>query len=264
MHGLLLGTILGLGALLVFDGIARPESRFDVLKLASRIGRRGAAAALGGGAALFVTGWTAAAIAGGVLGFLVPSVISKSRSDKRRLARSEAIAQVAARIRDSLRAGIGIQDALIHASRKAPAVVAADMHRLVADARVSGLSGAAQGLAQRISDPAGDLFASALGLADRLGPKHTSELLDSLAESTTARVAVLREARARQAQNRLTARIAAAAPVLLLIAIRHSNPAFLEPFNTVAGQMVLILTFALIACGYFVMIHMGRIEKGAR
>jgi tight adherence protein B len=264
MEGLLLGTILGLGALLIFDGIARPEGRVDVLKLASRLGRRGASAAIGGGIALIVTGWTAAAIAGGILGFMLPSVVSRSRSDKRRLARSEAIAQLAARIRDSLRAGIGIQDALIHAARNAPPILEADLHRLVADARVSGLSGASQGLAQRVGDPAGDLFASALGLADRLGPKHTSELLDSLAESTTARVAVLREAQARQAQNRLTARVSAAAPILLLIAIRHTNPAFLAPFNTVAGQLVLVLTFALIASGYIVMTRMGRIEGGAR
>lgn len=87
-----------------------------------------------------------------------------------------------------------------------------------------------------------------------------SELLDSLAESTTGRAAALREARARQTQNRLSARIVAAMPVILLVAIRHSNPAYLEPLGTPGGQVILSIALALIACGYALMLRMARID----
>ncbi len=264
MEGLLLGAVLGLGALLIFDGLTRPDGKLDILKRLVRLGPKGAGALAGGSIGFLFTGWGAATVAGAVLGASVPVALSRVRSETRRLEKTEAIADLSARLRDALRSGIGIQDALTQAARNAPPILASDLNRLVADAKVSGLSVAANSLAHRLDDPAGDLLASALGLAERLGARQTSELLDSLAESATARAAVIREARARQARNRSSARIVAAAPMILLLAIRRANPAFLEPFDTISGQFVLALTFAMIAAGYLLMIRMARIEGASR
>lgn len=264
MEGLVLGVILGLGALFVFDAIARPEARLDVVGQAARIGPKGAGALAGGAVGFALTGWTVAAVAGAIVGGWTPSALSRIRSEKMRLATTEAIAEVSARLRDSLRSGIGMQDALSQAARNAPSVLAADLNRLVADSRVSGISAASEAFARRLDDSSADLLASALGLTDRLGARHTSELLDSLSESAAARALVLREARARQARSRLSARVVALAPLLLLLAIRRANPAFLEPFNTVAGQAVLALTFGMIAFGYLLMLRMARVDGGRR
>lgn len=264
MEALLLGAILGFGTLLIFDAIVRPEARPSPLRLAARLGPKGAAAFAGAAIAFGLTGWTAAGAAGAVVGWITPIAVKRVRGERDRLARTEAIAELAGRIRDSLRSGIGIQDALKQAARNAPNVLASDFNRLVADVRVSGLSIAAERFALRIDDQAGDLFASALGLAERVGSGYTSELLDSLADSAHARAAVMREAKARQAHNRTSARIVAAAPVLLLIAIKRANPAFLEPFDTLLGQTVLTVAFAMIAAGYLAMTRMGRLEGGTR
>lgn len=264
MEALLVGAVLGLGALLIFDAIVRPEVRPSPMRIVARLGPRGAAAIGGAAAAFAVTGWAAAAAACAVLGWITPMALRRVRGEKDRLARTEAIAELAARIRDSLRSGIGIQDALKLAAHNAPNVIAADFNRLVADMRVSGLSEAADKFAVRVTDQTADLFASALALAERVGSGYTSDLLDSLAESAQARAAVLREARARQAHNKTSARIVAAAPVLLLIAIKRANPAFLEPFDSLLGQSVLLVAFAMIAVGYLAMKRMGQLEGGSR
>lgn len=264
MEALILGTVLGLGTLLIFDALVRPDVRPSPMRLAARLGPKGAAALGGAAVAFIVTSWPAAVATGAILGWIAPTAIGRVRGEKDRLARTEAIAELSARIRDSLRSGIGVQDSLMQAAVNTPKVLASDVNRLVADARVSGITSAAGRFALKVDDQSGDLFASALGLADRVGSSYTSELLDSLAESAHARAAVLREARARQAHNKTSARIVAAAPVLLLIAIKRTNPAFLQPFESVLGQGVLIFAFAMIAVGYVAMARVGRLEGGTR
>jgi Flp pilus assembly protein TadB len=115
-----------------------------------------------------------------------------------------------------------------------------------------------------VSDPSADLFASALGTAERLGSRNLSEVLDALAEATTAQAAAVREARARQTRNHVSARIVAAVPILLLLAIRQANPAYLAPFETPSGQAILAFAFALIWTGYVAMQRAARIEGPAR
>ena len=50
----------------------------------------------------------------------------------------------------------------------------------------------------------------------------------------------------------------------ILLAIRQTNPAYLAPFDTVIGQLVLALALLLIAAGYSAMLAVGRPPAGAR
>ncbi|MGH2703699.1 MAG: type II secretion system F family protein [Actinomycetota bacterium] len=263
MESIPFGVALGLGALLVFDALARPEGQLPVTGWVRRLGPRGAGAVAGAITGLTLFGWEVALVAGALVGGLAPSALLQLRAERRHVERMEAVAEVAFRIRGALQAGAGVYEALIQAAHGAPGVIASDLQRLVADAKVSGLTDAAARFAARAGDPASQLFASALGLADRLGSAHTSELLHSLRQSASARAATLREARARQTHHRMSANLVAAAPLLLLLAIKRQNPAFLEPFDTLAGQMVLALAFAFIAAGYWLMLRMARVERGA-
>jgi tight adherence protein B len=264
MTGLVFGAILGMGALLIFDRFSRPEREFNWRRWAARLGPRGLGAAAGAVVAYALTGWETAAFAGGVLGAVIPVALVRARSERDRLRRMEAVAEVSARIRDALRSGIGIQDAIAQAARRPPVALESYLRRLVSDAKVGGLGAAAAAFADRLGDPAADLFASALTFSERLGSRDTSELLDSLAESTSARAATLREARVRQTRNRVSAQIVAVAPIVLLLGIKHANPAFLEPFDTASGQMVMVAAFGMIAGGYLLMLRMARIERRAR
>jgi len=264
MDALLVSTVFGLGLLFLFDGLVRPHVRIGATGWVKRLGPRSVAAAVGAVVGYMATGWPIAALAGGLVAAAVPEILRRTRQERTRLERREAIAEVASRLRDAIRSGIGLADAFTNVAEHAPAGIRADLRRLVSDARVSGLAEAAQGFADRVSDPSSDLLASALGTAERLGSRNLSEVLDALAEATTAQAAAIREARARQTRNRVSARIVAAVPLLLLLAIRQANPAYLAPFETASGQAILAFAFALIWAGYVAMQHAARIEGPAR
>jgi len=229
-----------------------------------RAGPRALAAAVGATAGYIATGWPIAALACGAVAAAVPGMLRRARDDRASLERREAIAEVSSRLRDAIRSGIGISDALANTAESAPARIRTDLRRLVSEARVSDLPDAARAFSERVSDPSADLLASALGTSEHLGSRNLSEVLDALAEATMSHAAAVREARARQTRNRISARIVAAVPILLLLAIRQANPAYLAPFESASGQVVLAFAFVLIWVGYVAMQRAARIEASTR
>lgn len=263
MEALLVSTVFGLGLLFVFDAMVRPHARPDLVGGLRRTTPRAIGASAGAAIAFAATRWPAAALAGAFVGSVVPGTVLRAREERNRLDRREAIAETSARLRDAIRSGIGLADALSRAAENAPRVLRADLRRFVSDASVSGMPEAARSFARRVRDPSANLLASALATADRLGSRNLSDVLDALAEAATAQAATVREARARQTRNRMSARIVAAVPILLLLAIRRVNPSYLAPFGAPEGQAVLALGLALIWAGYATMRRAARIE-GAR
>jgi tight adherence protein B len=264
MDALLVSTVFGLGLLFSFDALVRPHAKPDLIGALRRATPRVVGATVGAAVGFAATAWPAAAIAGGCLGFLLPAGLSRTRQERARLERREAVAEVSTRLRDAIRSGIGLTDALARAAESAPTALRADLRRLVSDARVIGTAEAADAFAQRVGDPSSDLLASALGTSERLGSRNLSEVLDALAEAATAQVVAVREARAHQTRNRMSARIVAAVPILLLLAIRRVNPAYLAPFSAPQGQAVLAFGLGLIWVGYMAMRRAARIEGRGR
>jgi len=262
MDALLVSTVFGLGVLFLFDALVRPHEKPDLFARLKRAGPPAIGATAGAFVAFAATGWPAAAVAGALLGAAVPRTLHRSREERARLERREAIAETSSRLRDAIRAGIGLADALDRVAESAPRAIRGDLRRLVADARVSGIPEAARSFAERLRDPAAELLASALGTSAHLGSRNLSDVLDAMAEATTAQAAAVREARARQTRNRMSARIVAAVPILLLLAIRRVNPAYLAPFGALEGQAVLAVGLALIWVGHVAMRRAARIERG--
>ena len=260
MPALFLSSVFALGLLLVFDALVRPGARIDVRAPLRRLGPAAICGATCALAAVIATGWPIAVVVGAALGAATPRALRRSKEDKQRIARREALADLCARLRDAIRAGIGLSDALAQAAANPPPAIARELRRLVSEARVSGLGPAAASFSERMKDPAAELLASALALAERLGSRNLSEVLDALAEAAAAQSATVREARARQTRARMSARIVAAVPLLLLLAIRRSNPAYLAPFGTPGGQAVLALAVLLVVAGYRWMKRAARIE----
>jgi tight adherence protein B len=264
MEALLVSAVFGLGLLFVYDALVRPGTRSGVGSRLKALGPPVITGAAGAAAAFAATGWPVAALAGGILGGAVPGALRMSREEQARLERREAVAEVSSRLRDAIRSGIGVSDALAQAAENAPRVIRGELRRLVSQARVSGIPEAADAFAERVGDPSADLLASALATSERLGSRNLSEVLDALAEATTAQAAAVREGKARQTRNRMSARIVATIPLLLLLAIRRANPAYLAPFGEPTGQAVLAFAFALIWTGYMLMRRAARIEGDTR
>ena len=261
MTGLVVGITFGLGVLLVFDAFTSPRP-VEGSRWSRRLtipARKAGLALASGAACLAFTGWPVAALAGCAIGWTLPGWLTARREGRERAARREAIAEAAARIRDAVRAGAGIPEAFGSLASHGPARLRPEFRQAALDLQLAGLPAGLEALRERLDDPLGDLLVRALLVADRTGGRNLSQVLDDLAESARRNAATLREVRAHQARNRSTATIVSAAPVVLLVAIRQVNPAYLAPYATAAGQLVLIVVFGLIALGYLAMTRVARL-----
>ena len=118
MDALLVSTLFGLGLLFVFDGLVRPHLTTGATRRLRTLGPRSLAGAVGVALGYLVTGWPIAALAAGVVAAAVPEMIRRSREDRARLERREAIAEVSSRLRDAIRSGIGLADALANVAER--------------------------------------------------------------------------------------------------------------------------------------------------
>jgi Flp pilus assembly protein TadB len=265
LTALALGAAAGLGLLLIYSGLLRPTTHASgdpagpSLLLASVV-----AGLLGGVGAWLLSSWPVLTLAGLTGGLLLPWIWAARAQAAEKAARSEALAEVAAGLRDGVRGGLGITDALGGLARWGPPALRGELTEVAAQAAILGLPHALDGFARRLRDPLADLLAATLALNQRLGGRNLSEVLDELATAIRADAHTLREIRARQAQQRLSARLVAAAPICILLAIRQTNPAYLAPFASPLGQAVLLLALAMIAAGYAAMVRLARPPAGTR
>jgi tight adherence protein B len=223
-----------------------------------------ASGVLAGVLAQLVLGWLAVTALAGVVGLLGPYAYYIRRHDQRRSAMQDALVEAIEQLRDAIRTGLSIQEALSGLARTGPEVLRGEFGTLSRDARLLGFDEALLAMRERLADAVFDVVASALAINDRLGGRLVSQVLDRLAESTRAQLRIEQEVRAHQARTVLSARIVAAAPLVALIGLRATNPRYLSIFDSVVGQAVLIGCAASIAFGYAAMLYLTRLPGQRR
>jgi tight adherence protein B len=279
---LVLSLALAGGVYLTFEGLARPRERvFAPLRLHAvqeflvRAGLRGVTARdfflfsiASGGIAALVTqlflGWGVISGLAGGLGLLAPYAYYIRRHDRRRSAIQDALVEAIEQLRDGIRTGLSVQEALAGLARTGPDALGSEFAALGRDASLIGFEGALAAMRDRLADPVFDVVASALTVNDRLGGRQVSQVLDRLAEATRAQLRIQHEVRALQARTVLSARIVAAAPIVALVGLRATNPRYLSIFDSVGGQMVLIGCAVCVALGYTAMLYLTRLPGQRR
>jgi len=282
MIPLLLSVALAGGVYLTFDGFARP--RFEAPPSARaqaardflvRAGLRevtlrdlavfsllsGALAAI---VAQLTLGWIALSCLSGVVGLLGPYIYYTRRHDRRRSAIQDALVDAIEQLRDAIRTGLSVQEALAGLARTGPVALRSEFGALTRDARLLGFEPALIATRDRLADPVFDVVAAALSINDRLGGRLVSQVLDRLADSTRAQLRIEHEVRAQQARTVLSARIVAAAPLVALIGLRATNPRYLSIFDSPVGQLALMCCVASVALGYAAMLYLTRLPGQRR
>jgi len=267
---------------LTFDGFVRPRTRAPSHERARaareflvRAGLRDvslrdfvvfsvASGALAAVVAQLALGWIAVSALAGLVGVLGPYAYYVRRHDQRRSAIQDGLVEAIEQLRDAIRVGLSVQDALAGLARTGPEVLRAEFGALTRDARLLGFEAALVGMRDRLADPVFDVVACALSINDRLGGRLVSQVLERLADSTRAQLHIEQEVRAHQARTVLSARIVAAAPLVALVGLRATNPRYLDIFNSVLGQAVLIGCAASVGLGYAAMLYLTRLPGQRR
>lgn len=280
---LLLSLTFGAGIYLIYEGLTNPHPPVEeegrrlrsVQEFLTRAGLPEVtpqdflvfSLAMGGVAGLFtylLLGWAVVALLAAGLGAIAPFIYYVHRHDRRRAAIQAALVEAIAQLRDGIRTGLSVQEALAGLARSGPETLRPEFSRLMREVRLLGFEPAIAALRERLADPLVDTLCATLLLNDRLGGRNVSQVLDRLAQATRAELRVQQEIRAYQARNVISARIVAAVPLVVLIAVRQVSPAYVAIFNDWSGQLLLLGCLASIVVGYAGMLWMTRLPGERR
>ena len=215
-------------------------------------------------AAQLILGWPAVSVAAGVLGGLGPLSYFGPRRERRRAAIQVGLVEATAQLRAAIQGGLSVQQALAELARTAPESLRPDLARLALDLRLKGLVSALEDLRDRLADPLADQLVAALILNDRVGGRQVGPVLDRLAQATRASLAVLEEAKARQSQAVVSARVVALVPAVALVGLRVIAPGFMSVYDEPLGQLVLVGCLVWVLIGYGAMRWLGRLPETPR
>lgn len=280
--GVVVGLVFGAGAVCVWlsffptppprAGRGRRQRVADVLVQAGVAGVSPGAfatACVGVGVvvavvALVVTRVVPLAVAFGVLAGAVPVAAVRHRARARRTTLRAVWPEVIDLLISGVRAGLSLPEALAAVGERGPGELRDHFARFAADHRVSGRLGPSlDALKDRLADPVADRVIEALRLTHEVGGTDLSRLLATLAAMIREDLRTRGELQARQSWTVNGARLAVAAPwvVLALLSTRAQSAA---AFDSAAGVAVLAGGAAACAIAYRLMVSLGRLPEDAR
>ncbi|MFH5822266.1 type II secretion system F family protein [Georgenia sp. AZ-5] len=193
-----------------------------------------------------------------------PMFLVRSRARRRRTELRAVWPEVIDDLVSGVRAGLSLPEALVALAERGPEEVRAEFRRFAEDYRATGrFDDAVEALKARLADPVGDRIVEALRLTREVGGTDLGRLLRTLAQMLREDQRTRGELEARQSWTVNGARMAVAAPwvVLLLLSTR---PEAAAAYNSGAGVAVLAAGAGCSALAYWLMVRIGRLPEEAR
>lgn len=282
--GLLLGLLFGIGLLLViWSFVAPPESSprgegrsvtrcRDLLASAGVEGVTPAAfigACLVTGMVAFVVMFVVSAalpigLAFGVLAGGVPVALLKSRARRRLAEFRELWPDVVDNIASAVRAGLSLSEALAQVGERGPLALREPFRRFGADYASTGrFADSLDRLKARLADPVGDRVVEALRVAREVGGGDLGRLLRSLSSFLRDDARTRSELEARQSWSVNGARVAVAAPWLVLGMLSFQGDV-IQRYNSPIGALVIATGAATCVLAYRLMLRIARLPEPDR
>ena len=223
------------------------------------------AGALAGAASQLIMGWPLVSLVAAGLGAGLPFLWYANREDSRRARVQAELADAMSLLRDSIRAGGDVAQGLIALATYGPALLKPEFQRAVQlMAHGSTLRDALLGMRERLADPVFDTCVATLLLNEKLGSPQLTPVLSELAQAVRDELRVQADLRAQRTRVVLSARVIAAIPLVLLIAIRAVSTHYLDLFDSFEGQLVLGACTVSVVIGYQVMRWTSRLPIDQR
>jgi tight adherence protein B len=284
MLGPLLGLLLGLGLLLVWRSGPRrgaPAARTGPVwsertrELLAQAGVEGvsprqlvgASVALGLGVCVLVLGTSRVpmiAVLFGVFAALLPLLLVRRRRSQRRVELRELWPEAVDNLASGVRAGLSLPEALAQLGARGPEQLRSPFRRFGEDYRATGRFGEGlDGLKANLADPVGDRVVEALRMAREVGGTDLGRLLRTLSTFLREDARTRSELETRQGWTVNAARLALAAPWVLLLLL-SSQPDAVQAYNTPAGTVVLIGGGGVSFAAYRAMLRIARLPVERR
>lgn len=205
-----------------------------------------------------VTGWPAAGIALGAVAVMVPMFMETRRQRQQAAARTEALASWAEMLRDTMAAHAGLNQAIAATASVAPAAIQSQVRRLAIRSSQMPLGRALRLFAADIADPVADLIVAAMTIADQQQAQKLPELLGGVAKAAREQTAMRLRVEARRAQTYASARALVVITLVMVVVLLVASPDFMEPYDSLTGQLVLLMAGGLFAGAVWSLMVMSR------
>lgn len=265
------GALVGLGAFVVVAGLfgrlgrtVRAPRLALPMWLRDRLLLRASGAAAGTVLVWAATGWPVGGVLAGLGAFSVPSLLGAKARRQAEVARIEAIAGWAEQLRDVMAAADGIQSAILATAPLAPPPIRPEVQRL-ADRLThrERLVDSLRRFADEVSHPLSDMVVTSLVIAsERQGT--LGGLLGEVATSARATATMRLRVEAARARTYVTTRLIIGVTIGIaawLVLLRRD---YLEPFDSLGGQAMLLVIGATFAVSGVLMQRMARPDEPAR
>lgn len=222
------------------------------------------AGALSGLLVAAVTGAAVFGLCAGLLGAWLPAAVVRHRARSRAAVLREVWPDVVDHLRSAIRAGMSLPEALIQLQYRGPEPVRPAFARFAADYRASGqLQGSLTLLKDRLADPVADNIVEALRVTREVGGTDLGRLLSTLSEFLRENARTRGELEARQSWTVNAARLAVAAPWIVLL-LMATQPAAVRAYDTPAGALVLLGGLVVSVLAYRLMLRIGALPEPER
>lgn len=280
--GAVVGLIGGTGLLLIWQGLAaEPRSRAPrrfALRLREALAQAGLA---GVTPARIVTVQGVIALLALVVAFLSTRSVSLSvlsalfaayspwllvqRMRRRRRADLRDLwPEVVDNLTSGVRAGLSLPEALAAVGQRGPEQLRGPFRAFGTDYRATGaFNESLTRLKETLADPVGDRICESLRVAREVGGTDLGRLLSTLSGFLREDARARSELLARQSWAVSAARMAVAAPWLVLVLLSTRREA-LAAYDTAVGTTILAIGAALSVIAYRLMIRIGRLPEDRR
>ena len=281
--GAFLGLLLGVGVFLVVRAFtsepaprtARTAWRTRVEELLAQAGVEGVSpgqlvavsAVLAVVTFVVVAGISRVALIGLVFaGFAAAAPLNVVRGRRRKRTRElrEVWPEVVDNLASAIRAGLSLPEAVSQLGTRGPELLRTQFERFAADYRATGRFGEClDRLKASLSDPVGDRVIESLRMAREVGGTDLGRLLRTLSAFLREDARTRAELETRQGWTVSAARLALAAPWLLLLLL-STRPGAVEAYRTATGALVLLGGGAVSFLAYRVMLQIARLPEEQR
>ncbi|HWL44321.1 MAG TPA: type II secretion system F family protein [Ilumatobacter sp.] len=261
LYGALVGVIAAAGILVaargwvgVPDRPTTPIPDIDPATVAKRVGP----ALLAGLVVWGVSGWPAAGLAIAAITLMVPLFFDAARRRRELVERADALAAWADMLRDTIVAHAGLQQAIVSTAEVAPSAIRAQVRTLAVRSGRMSLSDALRRFAGEMADPVADKIVAAIVIADAHQAQNLPHLLGEIAETTRQQASMRQRVETSRAKTYASSRAMVIITGAMVVVLAAGSPAFMAPYDTGWGQLVLALAGALFAGAVWGLIQLSR------
>ncbi len=263
--GAIVGALFAIGLAAAVQGLRKTESLVvdaprDWRRLRTRTLIGAAAAAVG----WLATGWPAVGAMVAATAVIVPDLLQARRDRRVALELTEGLAGWAEMLRDTIVSHAGLREAIAVTADVAPAPVRDAVGRLAARAERESLSVGLRRFADEVADPVADLIVAALTVAADGQARNLPALLSEIARSARAEAQMRMRVETGRARTYSSSRALVMITFGLSMSLLIFAPAFMAPFGSLWGQLVLLIIAGLFGGALWGLIALSRPAPSSR